>query len=69
MKLKKVILTALAAMMVLGAAGCGSQQSDGGKQAAVKGSITGSGSSALLSYRSCDAVPKCLSGSTSYLRV
>ena len=40
MKLKKVILTALAAMMVLGAAGCGSQQSDGGKQAAVKGSIT-----------------------------
>lgn len=48
MKLKKVILTALAAMMVLGAAGCGSQQSDGGKQAAVKGSITGSGSSALL---------------------
>lgn len=48
MKLKKVILTALAAMMVLGAAGCGSQQSGGGKQAAVKGSITGSGSSALL---------------------
>lgn len=48
MKLKKVILTALAAMMVLGAAGCGSQQSDGGKQAAVKGNITGSGSSALL---------------------
>ena len=48
MKLKKVILTVLAAMMVLGAAGCGSQQGDGGKQAAVKGSITGSGSSALL---------------------
>lgn len=48
MKLKKVILTALAAMMVLGAAGCGSQQGSGGKQAAVKGSITGSGSSALL---------------------
>ncbi len=48
MKLKKVILVALAAMMVLGAAGCGSQQGDSGKQAAVKGSITGSGSSALL---------------------
>lgn len=48
MKLKKVVLVALAAMMVLGAAGCGSQQGDGGKQAAVKGSITGSGSSALL---------------------
>lgn len=48
MKLKKVILTALAAMMVLGAAGCGSQQGSGDKQAAVKGSITGSGSSALL---------------------
>lgn len=48
MKLKKVILTAMAAMMVLGAAGCGSQQGSGDKQAAVKGSITGSGSSALL---------------------
>lgn len=49
MKLKKVILVALAAMMVIGAAGCGSQQSsDSGKKAAVKGSITGSGSSALL---------------------
>ncbi len=48
MKLKKVVLVALAAMMVLGAAGCGSQQGSGDKQAAVKGSITGSGSSALL---------------------
>ena len=51
MKLKKVILVALAAMMVLGAAGCGSEQkSDAGaaKTAAVSGSITGSGSSAFL---------------------
>lgn len=48
MKLKKVILVALAAMMVLGAAGCGSQQGGSEKQTAVKGSITGSGSSALL---------------------
>ena len=51
MKLKKFILVALAAMMVVGAAGCGSNQQksdNGGKTAAVSGSITGSGSSALL---------------------
>ncbi|WP_301859977.1 phosphate ABC transporter substrate-binding protein [uncultured Megasphaera sp.] len=51
MKLKKFILVALAAVMVVGAAGCGSNQQksdNGGKTAAVSGSITGSGSSALL---------------------
>ncbi len=50
MRLKKFILVALAAMMVVGAAGCGSSQKsdDGAKTAAVSGSITGSGSSALL---------------------
>jgi len=51
MKLKKLIFIALAAVMVVGAAGCGSQQkADGDKSssAAVSGSITGSGSSALL---------------------
>ena len=50
MKLKKLVLVALAAMMVLGAAGCGSQGGDdkGKKAQAVSGSITGSGSSALL---------------------
>lgn len=49
MKLKKLILISLAAVMVIGAAGCGSQQkASGGSSAAVSGSITGSGSSALL---------------------
>lgn len=53
MKLKKMILAALAVMMIVGAAGCGSQQSSdkqagGGSNTAVSGSITGSGSSALL---------------------
>lgn len=50
MKLKKFILIALAAVMVIGAAGCGSQQKapDSSSAAAVTGSITGSGSSALL---------------------
>lgn len=51
MRLKKMVLIAMAAMMVVGAAGCGSQQkADGAKgaAAAVTGSITGSGSSALL---------------------
>ena len=49
MKWKKLVLVALAATMAIGAAGCGSQQkADSGKGAAVSGSITGSGSSALL---------------------
>mgnify|MGYP000264277839 CR=1 FL=1 len=50
MKLKKLVLIALAATMAIGVAGCGSQQqsSDSSKQASVSGSITGSGSSALL---------------------
>lgn len=50
MKLKKLVLAALAAVMVVGAAGCGGgQKSDTASQgAAVSGSITGSGSSALL---------------------
>ncbi len=50
MKLKKLVLAALAAIMIVGAAGCGSdQKSEGGSQtAALSGSITGSGSSALL---------------------
>ena len=50
MKLKKLVLIALAATMAIGVAGCGSQQqsSDSSKQANVSGSITGSGSSALL---------------------
>ena len=49
MKWKKLVLVALAVTMAIGAAGCGSQQkADSGKGAAVSGSITGSGSSALL---------------------
>lgn len=50
MKLKKLVLAALAAMMVVSAAGCGSEQKSesDSKTAAVSGSITGSGSSALL---------------------
>ena len=52
MKWKKLVLVALAAMMVVTAAGCGSSgdkdKGASGKQAAVSGSITGSGSSALL---------------------
>ena len=49
MKWKKLVLVALAATMAIGAAGCGSQQkADAGKGSAVSGSITGSGSSALL---------------------
>lgn len=51
MNLKKLVLMGLAAMMVFGAAGCGSSndanKSDA-KTQAVSGSITGSGSSALL---------------------
>ena len=49
MKWKKLVLVALAATMAIGAAGCGSQQkADAGNGSAVSGSITGSGSSALL---------------------
>ena len=53
MKLKKLVLAALAVMMVASVAGCGGsqdQKTSGGdnKGAAVSGSITGSGSSALL---------------------
>ncbi len=49
MKWKKLVLVALAATVAIGAAGCGSQQkADAGKGSAVSGSITGSGSSALL---------------------
>ena len=50
MKLKKLILITLAAMMVIGAAGCGNnqQKAAAGDKKAVTGSITGSGSSALL---------------------
>ena len=50
MKLKKLVLAALAAMMVVSAAGCGGEQKSESKAdgAAVSGSITGSGSSALL---------------------
>ena len=49
MKLKKLVLAALAAMMVVSAAGCGGEQkSASDSNAAVSGSITGSGSSALL---------------------
>lgn len=50
MKLKKLVLAALAAMMVVSAAGCGGEQKSesDSKTAAVSGSITGSGSSALL---------------------
>lgn len=53
MKLKKLVLAALAVMMVASVAGCGGsqdQKASGGdnKGAAVSGSITGSGSSALL---------------------
>lgn len=50
MKLRKLVLAALAAMMVVGAAGCGGEQKSesSSNTAAVSGSITGSGSSALL---------------------
>lgn len=50
MRLKKLILISLAAMMVIGVAGCGGtqQKAAAGNKAAVSGSITGSGSSALL---------------------
>ncbi|WP_276836217.1 phosphate ABC transporter substrate-binding protein [Megasphaera stantonii] len=50
MKLRKLVLAALAAMMVVSAAGCGSEQKSesSSNTAAVSGSITGSGSSALL---------------------
>lgn len=48
MRLKKLVLISLAAMMVIGAAGCGGQQKAATSSAALSGSITGSGSSALL---------------------
>ena len=50
MKLRKLVLAALAAMMVVSAAGCGGEQKSGSSSntPAVSGSITGSGSSALL---------------------
>ncbi|MCH4166202.1 MAG: phosphate ABC transporter substrate-binding protein [Megasphaera sp.] len=51
MRLKKVVLAAVAVMMAVTMAGCGGQQSSdkkAGGQAAITGSITGSGSSALL---------------------
>lgn len=50
MKLRKLVLAALAAMMVVSAAGCGGEQKSesNSNTAAVSGSITGSGSSALL---------------------
>lgn len=50
MKLRKLVLAALAAMMVVSAAGCGGEQKNesSSNTAAVSGSITGSGSSALL---------------------
>ena len=50
MKLRKLQLAALAAMMVVSAAGCGGEQKSesSSNTAAVSGSITGSGSSALL---------------------
>jgi phosphate transport system substrate-binding protein len=48
-KWRKLAVTVLAGMMVLGAAGCGGQKAaDTKKPAAVSGNITGSGSSALL---------------------
>lgn len=50
MKAKKIMGAVLAAMMLLGAAGCGSSEKKAAdsKPAAAGGSITGSGSSALL---------------------
>ena len=50
MKLRKLVLAALAAMMVVSAAGCGGEQKSesSSNTAAVSGSITVSGSSALL---------------------
>lgn len=50
MKLRKLVLAALAAMMVVSAAGCGGEQKSesSSNTAAVSGSITGSGSSGLL---------------------
>lgn len=50
MKLRKLVLAALAAMMVVSAAGCGGEQKNesSSNTAAVSGSITGSGASALL---------------------
>lgn len=50
MKLRKLVLAALAVMMVVSAAGCGGEQKSesSSNTAAVSGSITGSGSSALL---------------------
>ena len=50
MKLRKLVLAALAATMVVSAAGCGGEQKSesNSNTAAVSGSITGSGSSALL---------------------
>lgn len=52
MKLRKLVLAALAAMMVVSAAGCGGEQKSesSSNTAAVSGSITGSGSSALLPF-------------------
>ena len=48
-KWKKLAVTVLAGMMVMGALGCGGQKAaDTKKPAAVSGNITGSGSSALL---------------------
>ena len=48
-KWRKLAVTVLAGMMVLGAVGCGGQKAaDTKKPAAVSGNITGSGSSALL---------------------
>ena len=49
-KWKKLAVTVLAGMMVMGALGCGGGQkpADTKKPAAVSGNITGSGSSALL---------------------
>ena len=50
MKLKKVVLAAMTAVMLVTVASCGGQQNNAGDSAksAVTGSITGSGSSALL---------------------
>lgn len=50
MNAKKMMGAALAAMMLLGVAGCGSsdKKAADSKPAAASGSITGSGSSALL---------------------
>jgi phosphate transport system substrate-binding protein len=50
MELKKIFATALVGLMAIGAAGCGQQEqaASSSSSTAVTGSITGSGSSALL---------------------